>query len=179
MYLKKVYRFLQKIIDEYQDSGYLKNNLKCWKPGLSHFKYLDMVVKKTSSSHYQVWPNYNARALAISLNSISIILRKIKLNNCDISGSWDFKKNNIFEKQKEIRKRYSKWVEIEKDHRVMINLISLQNYFSQLGAFRAVSLFAHAHLSSFPRRDLTKWRKSLQEEKITDSDVIIGYLTKY
>ena len=77
----------------------LKNNLKCWKPGLSHFKYLDMVVKKTSSSHYQVWPNYNARALAISLNSISIILRKIKLNNCDISGSWDFKKI-IFSKNK-------------------------------------------------------------------------------
>ena len=42
------------------DDGYRDNVIcilkcfKCWKPGLSHFKYLDMVVKKTSSSHYQV-----------------------------------------------------------------------------------------------------------------------------
>ena len=151
---------------------------KCWKPGLSHFKYLDMVVKKTSSSHYQVWPNYNARALAISLNSISIIFRKKNRAKFIYLDFKSFKKH-IQKNDLEIRKRYSKWVENERDGQIMINLTSLQNYFSQLGAFRAVSLIAHAHLSSFSRRDLTKWRKSLQEEKITDSDVIVGYLTKY
>ena len=152
---------------------------KCWKPGLSHFKYLDMVVKKTSSSHYQVWPNYNARALAISLNSISIIFRKKNRAKFIYLVFKSFKKHIQKKNDLEIRKRYSKWVENVKDDQIMINLISLQNYFSQLGAFRAVSLIAHAHLSSFSRRDLTKWRKSLQEEKITDSDVIVGYLTKY
>ena len=61
------------------------------------FKYLDMVVKKTSSSHYQVWPNYNARALAISLNSISMynFWGKIEINNWYIFKNWDFKKHTL------------------------------------------------------------------------------------